>query len=75
MKALTLIVIILSISFSAVKAQQPTVESLVKSWKVKDNTQSFKAEETYAQLKQKTGICGPSETHGKFVFLSQIPSR
>ena len=55
MKALTLIVIILSISFSAVKAQQPTVESLIKSWKVKDNTQSFKAEETYAQLKQKTG--------------------
>ncbi|MGJ1267531.1 helix-turn-helix transcriptional regulator [Sphingobacterium spiritivorum] len=55
MKALTLIIIILSISFSAVKAQQPTVESLIKAWKVKDKTQSFKAEETYAQLKQKTG--------------------
>ncbi|QQT25698.1 helix-turn-helix transcriptional regulator [Sphingobacterium spiritivorum] len=55
MKALTFIIIILSISFSTVKAQQPTVESLIKAWKVKDKTQSFKAEETYAQLKQKSG--------------------
>ncbi|SUJ28834.1 Uncharacterised protein [Sphingobacterium spiritivorum] len=74
MKALTLIVIILSISFSAVKAQQPTVESLVKAWKVKDKTQSFKAEETYAQLKQKTGYTAHQKLMANlYSYLSSHP--